>query len=845
MENKNQLKLKKRSAILLDTDYIIKNERTVVRLLLKAKKTFYLYDRYLPYFYVDAPWSEAQKILSIKKIQNGREIKPIKIEPIKQKIKGREKEVLKLYFRYPSDVPIFRELLKDYEKYEYDILFGRRYIIDKGIGPFQKIIYLRRGKRIKKILGSQENQNVRLKILALDIETYNPQGMPRPSKDPIIMISYYFLDEEKNIERGEVLTYKSSNLDYVKKFENEKEMIEYFKNLIKELDPEVLVGFNSSNFDIPYILERANIHKIKLDIAKDESEIRIDKTRQYQRIIINGRVHIDLYPVLRFFSFIGTYKLNRYTLETAYQTIVGESSWKTEIDRLEIYKIWDEEKDLDKLFEYSLFDAKATLEITKKILPLQIELSRITYLPLSDTIYATSSQLIESLILHHAKKRNEIITNKPDEQTARERALNPIEGAFVKTPNPGIYENIVVFDFRGLYPSIIISHNIDPFSIITKEEEDKYSEDQYYLSPIGVKFKKEPKGIIPYILEKILSMRSELKDKLKKLDPESQEYKIIWARQQSLKILANSYYGYLAFSRSRYYSRPCAQSITAWGRYFINKTIEDAEKNGFEVLYADTDSVFLLLGKKTKEEAIEWMEKYNSSLPGTMELELEAYYPRGVFVSKKIEKKDSVEVGGAKKKYALIDENGRIKIRGFELVRRDWAVIAKETQKKVLEAILKEGSKQKAIEIVKETIEKIKNQEIPIEKMVIETQLTKNLEDYEAKSPELVAALKYNRRTKGEKLSRGSIIRFVITKDSYATDDLFKNCKKLKQAQSKKSSAANISLKAESIEYAKNYDVDYYINHQIIPAVLRILKELGVNSDDLKMGGNQTGLASF
>ncbi|MCX8162978.1 MAG: DNA-directed DNA polymerase [Candidatus Micrarchaeota archaeon] len=842
MEKNSEKKIKIKSAILLDTDYIIKNDETIVRLLLKAKKTFYLYDKYLPYFYVDAPYSEAQKILALKTIQKGREIKPIKIEQVKKIVKGKEKELLKVYFKYPSDVPIFRELIKTYEKYEYDILFGRRYLIDKGLGPFYKIKYKREGRWIKEILGFEE-KDTKLRIIALDIETYNPQGMPRPDKDPILMISYYFLDEENNIEKGEVLSYKKSSLPYVKVFENEKEIIENFVKIIKELDPEVLVGFNSANFDIPYIIERAKKHNIKLDIAKDGTSIRIDKRGQYQKILINGRVHIDLYPVLRFFSFIGTYKLNRYTLETAYQSIVQESEWKKEIDRLEIYKIWDEEKNLDKLFEYSLFDARATLEITKKILPLEVELSKVTCLPLSDTIGATSSQLIESLILHHATKRNEVVPNKPDEQTARERALNPIEGAFVKTPNPGIYEKIMVFDFRGLYPSIIISHNIDPFTIIAKEEEHKYKEGEYYVSPIGVKFLKEPKGIIPYILEKILNARSELKNMLKKLQPASTEYKTIWARQQSLKILANSYYGYLAFARSRYYSRACAQSITAWGRYFINKTIEDAQKNGFEVLYADTDSVFLLLNNKTKQDALNWMEKYNSSLPGTMELELEAYYPRGVFVSKKIEKKE--EYTGAKKKYALLDENGGIKIRGFELVRRDWAIIAKETQKKVLEAILKEGSQQKAIDVVKETIKQIRENKVPIEKMIIETQLTKNLEDYEAKSPELVAALKFNRKTKGEKLTRGSIIRFVITKDLNAPEDLFKNCKRLKQAQTKKSSLTNISLKAETVEYAKNYDSEYYINHQVIPAVLRILKELGINADDLKLGGNQKGLFQF
>ncbi|MCM8830706.1 MAG: DNA-directed DNA polymerase [Candidatus Omnitrophica bacterium] len=836
----NPTKIKKRSAVLFDVDYIIKNEKTIVRLLLKAKRSFYLYTKYLPYFYVEAPKEEEQKILSTKiSLSDGGQISPLKAKWTKKIVEGKEKELLKLYFRQPSHVPKFREVLKNYKKYEYDILFGHRYMIDKELAPFQKITYLRKGLWLKKIL-SKEEFEPKLKILAFDIETYNPQGIPRPEQDPILMISYVLLDQEQDLEKKQILTFKKSNLEYVKTFQNEKEVIENFLSLIIEEDPDVVVGFNSSNFDIPYLLQRAKKNKIEFKIGRDKSEVRINKVGQQTKIDINGRVHIDLYPVLRFFSFIGTYKLNQYTLEAAYQEIIGkDQQWKKAIDRLSIYKIWDEEKELEKLFEYSMFDALATMEITKKILPLEVELSKITYLPLSDTIGARSSQLIESLIMHETKKREEIVPNKPDEQTARQRAQNPIEGAFVKTPNPGIYKDIMVFDFRGLYPSIIITHNIDPFTITEKAKDE-----ECHISPIGVKFLKKPQGLIPYILEKILNARTQLKAKLKKIEQQSQEYKTLWARQQSLKILANSYYGYLAFSRSRYYSRLCAQSITAWGRYFINKTIEDAQKSGFEVLYADTDSVFLLLGDKTTSQAKAWMEKINSSLPGMMELEFEGYYPRGVFVSKKIEKKDIF--AGAKKKYALIDEKGMIKIRGFELVRRDWAVIAKETQKKVLEAILKEGSKEKAIEIVRDVIKQIKEQKIPIEKMIIETQLTKEIKDYEAKSPELVAAIRHNKETKGEKLGRGSIIRFVITRSQISDSSIFAACQGLKQLKTKKgSSVANISLKAQTIDYASDYDADYYINHQVIPAVMRILKELGVEEDDLKIGGNQKGLSFF
>ncbi|MBI2079474.1 hypothetical protein HYT84_01815, partial [Candidatus Micrarchaeota archaeon] len=234
------------------------------------------------------------------------------------------------------------------------------------------------------------------------------------------------------------------------------------------------------------------------------------------------------------------------------------------------------------------------------------------------------------------------------------------------------------------------------------------------------------------------------------------------------------------------------------------------------ILVHNTDSVFLVMGEtKTKQDVLKFMEKVNKELPEKMELELEGFYSRGVFVSKK-----GGEEKGAKKKYALMGEDGRIKIRGFELVRRDWSAIAKETQLKVLEAILKDGSKEKAIKIVRETIERVRSGKVPLEELAINTQLNKNPAKYEVASPELSAAEKGVKH--GIPLEKGSVISFVITK-----------------------TGKSISEKAEMVEFAKDYDPDYYINHQILPSVLKILKELGTDEHELKFGGKQKSLDSF
>ena len=111
-----------------------------------------------------------------------------------------------------------------------------------------------------------------------------------------------------------------------------------------------------------------------------------------------------------------------------------------------------------------------------------------------------------------------------------------------------------------------------------------------------------------------------------------EKFAFLDARQNSLKLLANSFYGYLGFFGARWYSIDCARSVTAWGRFYIHKVINKAQKEGFFVLYSDTDSVFLTLDGRAKNEAQNFAQSVNLELPGLMELEYEGYYPAGIFV---------------------------------------------------------------------------------------------------------------------------------------------------------------------------------------------------------------------
>lgn len=204
----------------------------------------------------------------------------------------------------------------------------------------------------------------------------------------------------------------------------------------------------------------------------------------------------------------------------------------------------------------------------------------------------------------------------------------------------------------------------------------------------------------------------------------------------------------------------------------------------------------LELEQEIKTQAQMFIDHINSNLPESMELEYEGFYRRGFFVSKK--------------RYAVI-EDGEIIAKGLELVRRDWAPIVKETQENVLMAILKEGNTQKAIDEVKRILKELKSGKVDKKELIIHTQITKKLEDYKQIGPHVIAARQIEDH--GIKVTKGTIVQYIIVKGK-----------------------GPISQKAVPYEYSEglDYDTDYYINNQLIPAVARIMGPLGYSKEDLR-----------
>ncbi len=215
-----------------------------------------------------------------------------------------------------------------------------------------------------------------------------------------------------------------------------------------------------------------------------------------------------------------------------------------------------------------------------------------------------------------------------------------------------------------------------------------------------------------------------------------------------------------------------------------------------------------LLNEEILENAQKFLQSVNKDLPEGMELEYEGFFKRGFFVTKK--------------RYALIEEDNTIIVKGLELVRRDWAPITKKTQQKVLTAILEEASPKKAAEIIKNVIEDIKKGNVELEDLVIHTQLTKGPYEYTQMAPHVLAARKSIK--KGRDVGRGSIIRYVVVKGREP-----------------------ISKRAEPIEDVdvSKYDPNYYIENQVLPAVGRIIEALGYSEEEILHKEKQSSLDAF
>ncbi|MEM4588260.1 MAG: DNA-directed DNA polymerase [Nanopusillaceae archaeon] len=743
-----------------------------------------------------------------QKINNLEIEKKIFIE--NKKWMGKNYRVLKIVFREEDYEKLkkvcdsLKEEGKIIGKKEVDLSRNKKYSIDNNIYPLYwydlDVELLRETKNIKiyklKKINEKLDDNYNFKVVAIDIEVL-AEGIyvPNPEKHPVHVIGVY--DGEKDF----IIYWGAESNDGIK-VKNEYELFEKFNELIKNLDPDVIVGYNSHNFDLNYLYERCKKINFNFNFGWDERGIILTKKREEdKRYKISGIQHVDLFIFLSNI-FSGQLKSETLSLDSVAKEVLGYG--KEEMD-LEKIRSALKQKDFSDIIKYNRRDIELTYKLYKYFEPILLELSKITGQSLYETSLSTYGTLVENYLIKKSREFNEIVPNRPKPEEINERSKKTYTGAFVLEPEPGFYKNIAVFDFRSLYPSIIIVYNISPDTINCEHEECRQNliEIETSEGKSKVWFCKNRRGYIPTILDEIFRERAKLKKKLKELSPSSKEYKAIDAKQYALKILMNSMYGYLGFPASRWYCINCAAAITAYGREFIKKTIEYLEKKNFRVIYGDTDSIFAILNSK---EDLKIIEEINSILPKPMELEIENFYVSGIFVGKRGERR------GAKKKYALLAEDNTIKLRGFEAVRRDWSELSKKVQEDVIKLALKED-KEGIILYLRDIINKIRKKELPLEYFIIREQLRKNLSEYEVEAPHVVAAKKYKDR--GYKVTEGFIVEYIVCVGGEKISDKVKIPDECKN---------------------KEYDPEYYIEKQVFQPIEGILRLFNINKEIIVSG---------
>lgn len=780
------------SGWLIDAEYITVDGKPVVRLWCKDDDGVFaaLDPNFKPYFYViglSEDEIENAVIRTRKEI-----IVPDSCEKTKIKTLGREFETFKVYAKHPQHVPKLRQYFSKIggEVREADIPFAYRYLIDKDLACMDGITI--EGKSVEGKVRSYEIEHVErdrrkdfpeLKMMAFDCEMLSPFGMADPEKDPIIIISVKYNDEEEKILSG-----------------RERDILINFVKFIKKYDPDVIVGYNQDGFDWPYIKKRAERWKVPLEIGRDGSEISFRGGRPK----IMGRLNVDLYDIAVKIADIKIKKLENVA------EFLGKRIEIADIEAKDIYKYWTS-GNKQKVFDYARQDVVHTYLIAQELLPMHYELSKMIRLPLDDVSRIGRGKQVDWLLLSEAKKLGELAPNPPE-------IAESYEGAFVLEPARGLHENVVCLDFASMYPSIMIAFNISPDTLGCRD-------DCYVAPEVGHRFRKQPDGFFKRILTMLIQKRREIKSEMKKYDIDSPEYRLLDIKQQTLKVLTNSFYGYMGWSSARWYCRECAEATTAWGRHFIKLSAKIASEFGFEVLYGDTDSIFIkkpgLSGKKLEIEIEKLIEKLSEELP--IQIEVDEYYDAIFFVEKK--------------RYAGLSHNGRLIVKGLEVRRGDWCELAKIVQKNVIEIILKEKRPENAAEYVKKVITDIKSGNVKLGDLVIYKGLTKKPSKYEAVQAHVKAALKA--REIGIIYPVGSKIGFVVVKGAGNIGDRAYPIEMIEDFDGE-----NLKIKTKSGYEVKRIDKEYYIEHQIIPSVLRILERFGYSESSLK-GASQTKLDAF
>ncbi|KAK3211470.1 hypothetical protein Dsin_016176 [Dipteronia sinensis] len=750
--------------------------------------------------------------------------------------------------------------MKSFMTYESNVLFALRFMIDCNIvggnwievpvGKYRKTTKLLSycqlefdclySELVSHCLEGEFSKMAPFRILSFDIECAGRKGhFPEPTHDPVIQVANIVtLQGENQPFIRNVMTLNSCSpivgVD-VMSFDTERKVLLAWRDLIREVDPDIIIGYNICKFDLPYLIERAQalgiaefpmlgrIRNSRVRVKDATFSSRQYGTRESKEVTVEGRVQFDLLQAM-----LRDYKLSSYSLNSVSAHFLSEQ--KEDVHHSIISDLQNGNSETRRrLAVYCLKDAYLPQRLLDKLMYIfnYVEMARVTGVPISFLLSRGQSIKVLSQLLRKAKQKDLVIPNV--KQAGSEQGT--YEGATVLEPRAGFYEKpIATLDFASLYPSIMMAYNLCYSSLVTPEDVRKLNlpPECVNKTPSGEIFVKSSlqKGILPEILEELLTARKRAKADLKEAkDP--LEKAVLDGRQLALKISANSVYGFTGATVGQLPCLEISSSVTSYGRQMIEHTkklVEDkftilgGYEHNAEVIYGDTDSVMVQFGVPSVEEVMKLGREAAEYISGTfikpIKLEFEKVYYPYLLISKK--------------RYAGLfwtnpEKFDKMDTKGIETVRRDNCLLVKNLVNECLHKLLIDRDIPGAVQYVKNTISDLLMNRMDLSLLVITKGLTKTGDDYEVKAAHVELAERMRKRDAATAPNVGDRVPYVIIKGA-------------KGAKAYEKSEDPIYVLENNIPI----DPQYYLENQISKPLLRIFEPILKNASKELLHGSHT-----
>lgn len=626
------------------------------------------YAGFNPYFYVAEPPASLRGAFS-------RDPRVLAQEDVTLDYQGKPTPCVRVFLQHPWKTPEYREKARKYgaTPLEADIPFQHRFIYDMDLGAAVRV----HGKE-----GDPKGRYTT--DLFLEAERFEPCEPFRPR---LRILSF---DIENSLADGHILCIgvvhrEAGELRSQILKGSEREIIEGFVRLVHELDPDIISGYNIDGYDLPVLLDRAQkVGMRELPLARDLSGF-FHLGERFWRV--DGRIVTDVWWAVR-----AEIHPKQETLDYVARQLLGEG--KHELSRRKIDEEWA--RDQEKVIRYCLNDAELSLRILEKVRRIEkmLDLAAVSKLPLEDVLHGRTSNLIDSILIRAANRAHVAVPM----MKMRGGRVEQIEGGYVHSLKPGLYEWVIALDFRSMYPSLIIENNICFTTVSAKGT---------VVSPTEARFlsAREKKGLLPVILDSLMKDRADARRRMREAkDTETRDF--YDGLQFAIKILMNAFYGVLASSFYRFNDPKVGASITAFAREKIKGIINELEAGGVKVVYADTDSVFFQSPHPELAGSLEFARKTAERFSsGRVGMEVDKIYRR-------------LFSHGKKKRYAgrvawPEEIAGQIVVRGYEIRRTDAFDLQSFAQLQAFDRIL-DGDQEGAIEFARKIVGDIRSGKPPV-----------------------------------------------------------------------------------------------------------------------------------